>query len=50
MQTAPDVATARRIFDRLAEGGEVTMPLVPAFGMTKDRFGTAWMITVAPAA
>lgn len=52
--TAADVADARRVFDALADGGTVTQPLVetffsPAFGMCTDRFGTPWMIDVAPA-
>lgn len=50
-----DKATAERIFARLAEGGTVTMPLGPtfwsaAFGMLKDRFGTSWIISLAPTA
>ena len=41
----------RRIFDGLAEGGEVGMPLdetfwSPLFGMCTDRFGVAWMVSV----
>lgn len=41
----------QKIFDRLAEGGTVTMPygpvfFAPAFGMVTDRFGTAWMVGV----
>jgi PhnB protein len=44
-----DAAEARRVFDALADGGEVTQPLVetffsPSFGMCTDRFGTAWMV------
>ncbi|NKE67334.1 VOC family protein [Ramlibacter sp. RBP-2] len=40
---------ARRIFDQLAEGGKVTMPVTKtfwaeAFGMLTDRFGTPWMV------
>lgn len=40
---------ARRVFDALAEGGKVTMPLdktfwTEAFGMLVDRFGVPWMI------
>ena len=40
---------ARRIFDRLAEGGKVQMPLTKTFyaetfGMLVDRFGTPWMV------
>jgi PhnB protein len=48
---AADAADARRKFDALAAGGEVTMPLgrtfwSPCFGMLKDRFGVARMVTV----
>ena len=44
-----DAAQAARIFDLLAEGGEVVMPLTrtywaEAFGIVKDRFGIAWML------
>jgi PhnB protein len=39
------------IFNALAEGGQVQMPLgktfwSPRFGMVTDRFGVAWMIGV----
>ncbi len=42
---------AARVFDGLAEGGEVTMPLgqtffSPCFGMCADRFGANWMVNV----
>ena len=45
-------ATARRTFDALAEGGQVTMPLgktfwSPLFGMVTDRYGVGWMVMVA---
>jgi PhnB protein len=45
----PTVADARRVFDALAEGGQVTMPMqktfwAEAFGMLVDRFGTPWMV------
>jgi PhnB protein len=45
----PTAEEARRVFDRLAEGGEVRMPLertfwTPAFGTLTDRFGTRWMV------
>lgn len=48
-----DVATGQKIFDQLAAGGDVTMPYAPtffskSFGMVRDRFGTNWMIGVAP--
>ena len=47
-----DEATARRFFDALASGGQVTMPLAktfwsPLFGMVTDRFGVGWMVMVA---
>ena len=50
----PGEAEARRAFDGLADGGEVQMPLTktfwsPCFGMVTDRFGVAWMVTVAAA-
>ena len=40
----------RRVFDELAEGGEVQMPLEPAFwsplfGACVDRFGVSWMLS-----
>ena len=45
-----DVAEAERVFEALADGGEVTMPLAetfwsPRFGMCVDRFGTPWMVS-----
>jgi PhnB protein len=45
----PTAAEAKRIFDALADGGQVTMPLqktfwAEAFGMLTDRFGTPWMV------
>lgn len=45
-------AEGKRIFDGLAEGGQVTMPFArtfwsPGFGMVTDRFGTPWMVNVA---
>lgn len=48
---AVDEADARRKFDAMVAGGQVTMPLgrtfwSPCFGMLKDRFGVHWMITV----
>jgi PhnB protein len=43
------VAQAQKVFDALAAGGQVTMPLSPAFwaktfGMLVDKFGTPWII------
>jgi len=48
----PDEAECQRVFDALAEGGKVCMPLnqtfwSPCFGMVEDQFGLSWMITVA---
>lgn len=42
-------AEAERLFNALAEGGSVQMPLGPtfwaaSFGMFTDRFGVAWMV------
>lgn len=44
------VEEANRVFDALAEGGEVHAPLeatswAAAFGMVTDRFGTPWLLT-----
>jgi PhnB protein len=44
-----DPAEAERIFEALAEGGTVRMPLqqtfwAARFGMLVDRFGTPWMV------
>ncbi len=46
----PTVEEAKRRFDALAAGGKVQMPLqktfwIESFGMLKDRFGTAWMVS-----
>ena len=46
----PNVADAKAVFDALAAGGRVTMPLqktfwAEAFGMLVDRFGTPWMVS-----
>jgi PhnB protein len=50
--SAKTEAEAKRLFDALAEGGKVTMPLgktffSPSFGMLADRFGVSWMVIVA---
>lgn len=44
-----DTARAKTIFDNLADGGNVTMPLdktfwAEAFGMLTDKFGVNWMV------
>jgi len=49
--SAADSAEAQRVFDGLADGGEVNLPLGPTswsplFGMCVDRFGTPWMVGV----
>lgn len=51
---ATNEAEADRVFDALADGGKVQMPLAktffsPRFGMVADRFGVSWMVIV-PAA
>ena len=45
-----DADRSRRIFDALAEGGQVTMPLQqtfwsPAYGQLTDKFGVVWQVT-----
>jgi PhnB protein len=52
--TYGDLAEARRVFDALAEGGGVHMPLqkvfwADLFGMCVDRYGTPWMINAVAA-
>jgi PhnB protein len=52
---SPDPDEIKRVFDALADGGEVTQPLTetffsPAFGMCTDRFGTPWMLSADGAA
>jgi PhnB protein len=42
-------ADAEKVFNELANGGSVTMPLSPtfwsvAFGMVMDKYGVAWMV------
>lgn len=44
-----DLAEAERIFNALADGGKVVMPLqatfwAVSFGMLTDRFGVPWMV------
>ncbi|QGG93709.1 VOC family protein [Actinomarinicola tropica] len=46
---APDETEAKRVFDALAEGGEVQMPFEATFfskgfGALVDRWGVSWMI------
>ena len=52
--TAPDVGTAEKLFDGLADGGEVMMPFEATFwsagfGACTDRFGVQWMVDTAEA-
>ena len=47
-----DEARLRGYWERLSEGGSVTVPFEKApwgdtFGMCVDRFGTSWMVNVA---
>jgi PhnB protein len=47
----PTEAEADKIFNALADGGQIQMPLSktfysPRFGMVADRFGVTWMIMV----
>lgn len=47
--TGKDDAGTARLFDALADGGKVEMPLTPtffssSFGMLSDRFGVRWML------
>lgn len=49
--TYPTAAEAQRVFDALAEGGQVNLPFqktfwAEGFGMLVDRFGTPWMVGV----
>ncbi len=49
--TVDNVGEAERVFEALADRGEVTTPLAetfwsPKFGMCVDRFGTPWMVNV----
>ena len=51
--TVESEAEADRRFSALAEGGQVSQPLIktffsPRFGMVTDRFGVSWMIHAAP--
>ncbi len=50
--TAPDVDSARRIFEALSTDGEVQMPFEATFwsagfGACLDRFGVSWMVDTA---
>jgi PhnB protein len=50
--TVASEAEADRLFNALANGGQVQMPIgktffSPRFGMVADRFGVSWMVIVA---
>lgn len=50
--TAADEAEAKRVFEALSDGGQVTMPFSQTFwsrgfGMCTDRFGVPWMVDTA---
>jgi PhnB protein len=47
-----DEGTLRGYFDKLAQGGQVSVPLEKApwgdtFGMLNDKFGIEWMVNIA---
>ncbi len=47
--TAKDDAEAKKLFNNLADGGQMTMPLnktffASSFGMVADKFGVNWMV------
>lgn len=49
--SVPTESTADRVFNALAEGGSIDMPLTrtfwsPRYGMVTDKFGVAWMVMV----
>lgn len=48
-----DEVTLRGYWDKLAEGGTITVPLEKApwddiFGMLTDKFGVNWMVDIGP--
>ena len=50
--TADDDAEAKRLFDALANGGQVQQPLTEtffatSFGMVADRFGVSWLVVAS---
>jgi PhnB protein len=51
--SVPTEAEAERLFNALADGGQVQMPLAKTFfsarfGMVADKFGVGWMVLVTP--
>ena len=52
--TVPTEAAAARLFNALADGGKVEMPLTktffsPSFGVVADKFSVSWTIHTKPA-
>ena len=52
--SASSEAEADRLFNALADGGQVQMPIgktffSPRFGVVSDRFGVSWMVVTTPA-
>lgn len=50
-RTPKDETQAHKLFNALADGGQVQMPLAktffsPCFGTLADKFGLSWMIVV----
>ena len=50
--SGPDETELRGYWDKLVEGGTVTVPLEKApwgdtFGMLTDKFGVAWLVNIA---
>jgi PhnB protein len=50
---AKDEDEAKKLFDALADGGQVQMPLTktffsPSFGMVGDPFGVTWLVMAEP--
>jgi PhnB protein len=51
--TVADRGEAERVFNALADGGQVRMPLgetffSPSFGIVADKFGVGWMVYLEP--
>lgn len=51
--TVPTEQEAEQLFNTLAQGGQVQMPMArtffsPRFGMVADRYGVSWMVLVTP--
>lgn len=49
----PSITEAQLVFDALSSGGQVSMPMQPAFwakrwGMLVDKFGTPWIVNGEP--